>query len=543
MSRKSNKQIIDEINKLQKEYNKLLELKIELNADKSLYDFAYFLGYRDLYEPLHRPFCDFIESRDYFYKLAFLPRGHFKTSLGNVSNIIYTLVKNPFEKILIYSSSKEKARDMLMVVKGVFENNERFIRRFGNFVGKRMWTKDALLIAQAEKDWRENTYSIEIGGLDEALTSKHFTYIIFDDIVNRTNSKTFEQRQKAYDTMNEAINSLLNPGGRVLVLGNIYHHDDAYRKIIEKDNVDKGGRFKCYIRQAIEGYKDIDNIWEGKPIFPARYSIQYLKHLEETDEYYFWCNWMNYPKSSKQRIFNFDYYARYEDDEILDKLTDKIAILDPASGKNNQWNDDTAFSIFGIYGNKIYVVDMYSDKIDDNKLCEKIFELMKKYNVKTLYVENASTQEHLINFLKVKKKNYGADDVDVDGSISPNNRIKSQRIIQLKPYLQNKQIVFPKSRIHKTEYYGETDIIQNLLKEEFDFFPFGNRDNLMDTIAYSLDIYDETLGLIELFDEGVVNEYDEKNLQKTLAKNNSMVYNSGDVLEDYDEDIEDIIEI
>lgn len=59
------------------------------------------IGWKDLYEPLHKPLCDFVQNNPDKKKLILLPRGHLKSSVVTVGYPLWRIARNPKERILI----------------------------------------------------------------------------------------------------------------------------------------------------------------------------------------------------------------------------------------------------------------------------------------------------------------------------------------------------------------------------------------------------------------------------------------------------------
>jgi len=538
--------------KLKYRFKQIEEFMIDIEANKDLFKTALMLGFRDLYPPLHKEVCELITNQKYKKKLILLPRGHFKTSVGNIAYSIFRIIQNPNIKILIYSGLREKAKGMLAPIRNILSNHTRFLRRFGSYKGNRIWNKSEILVRQAEQNQIDNTYTIETSGVDEAVTSKHFDLIIFDDIVTRKNVKELSQRMKVKEAFDEAVDSLLKPNGEVVILGTIWHFDDLYVEIMEKNNIKNGGEYVVYKRSAWEGFKDIDNIWEtGHAIMPTIYTKEMLQQKEKKNEYLFWCNWMNIPRVNKNKPLNYQMLGYYEKEKIdINELKNVEIIMDPASGKENKWNDSAAYIVAGKLGNKIIVLDMFKDKIDTQEICEKVFMVAKKFRMaKFIHIEDAAEQNHLINYAKKELARWKAekrihDDVYILEDIKPQNRNKEQRIAQLKPFIQDKTILYPYSIMHETKEFGKTDIMR-MLKIEMDQFPLGDHDDLLDVNSYLLDVFGMEIEDYVNFslDKSKNNEYNSQRDRYNRFYEFSEDNDDSSENEIFDRDIEEIIEI
>ena len=505
---------------------KMIALARMLNSKNDLYDMAWTVGHRDLYEPLHKWFCDKITDEQHKRRMILMPRKHFKTTLGTIDYCVYRIVRNPQIKILIVSATKYIAEGFLAGIATILEKNDNFGSVHGQFKGDKVWNKSEILVKQAEKYLTDNTYTVETSGVDQTVTGKHFDLIIFDDVVSKENVKNAEQRKKVKEVFDECSQGLLRADGEILVLGTRWHFADLYGQIMENDSTANGGDYDIHVRNCIEGFTNIDKPWDGKVIFPFNGDIDKYRKMEAKNEYMFWCNQMNYPKISKDKPLNPQWLQRYE---VIDmkKVSDVKINIDPASGKN-KWNDGTGVTVFGKYENKVIILALIKARLDTKQILDVAVEQVKKfyqYGCRELYIENAGNQAHLIEYVKKEfetKKSRGEikEDVEIE-ELKPHNREKNDRIIQIKPYIKDGTFIFPK--IYKYAIDGiEVDMMAKLI-EEMDEFPLGEKDDLLDGLAYILDVYEMDTDFVDYtIDKAQENSYNgDKNEKGQLDENNN----------------------
>jgi hypothetical protein len=104
-----------------KGHAELQRRSLRVEAEGSLYVFYRdVLGYLDLYEPLHRPLCDFVQVPQ--KRLLLLPRGHFKSTIISVSYPLWLLAKVPDTRVLLNNAMLENPRkwvgEMLQHLRG-----------------------------------------------------------------------------------------------------------------------------------------------------------------------------------------------------------------------------------------------------------------------------------------------------------------------------------------------------------------------------------------------------------------------------------------
>jgi hypothetical protein len=160
------------------------------------------------------------------------------------------------------------------------------------------WNKDEACLPRSI-DWPEATW--EAAGQDTSVTSRHYDYIIYDDLVDENTFNKPELMKQLTDRF-EQREGLLRPPIEdrvVIVVMNHWSHIDLAAYIMEHHP-----EYKVYYRQAIEA---------GKPIFPEMYSLDWLMRKQKVDPYNFATQWMNNPSDASVAEFkpqNLQYYKR-----------------------------------------------------------------------------------------------------------------------------------------------------------------------------------------------------------------------------------------
>ena len=164
-------------------------------------------------------------------KLILMPRGHFKSSVVTIGYAIQCLLKDPNIRILITNARWELSADFLDQIKDYLLNSD-LKAFFGEFYYKDLsWTKTQITIAQKTEKKRRGP-SIRAAGGESVLTGSHYDLIIHDDLVEQNNVRTKEQIQKVIDFITGSFD-LLDPGGKMILIGTRWAEDDAYGDILK----------------------------------------------------------------------------------------------------------------------------------------------------------------------------------------------------------------------------------------------------------------------------------------------------------------------
>ncbi len=160
-----------------------------------------------------------------------MPRGHLKSSIITVGWGLQQVLKDPNIRLLITNAVWDKARAFLNQISGYLTDKSALPQIFGPFQTPNMrWTRDELEIAQkTSRTIKEPT--ISTAGLEKSLTGYHYDLIIHDDLVDKENVTTREQIEKVKGFYRNSL-PLLDPGGRIVVIGTRWVIGDLYEELI-----------------------------------------------------------------------------------------------------------------------------------------------------------------------------------------------------------------------------------------------------------------------------------------------------------------------
>lgn len=186
------------------------------------------LKMRDVNTHTHGDMINALES-EAKRKLIIMPRGSLKSSIGIVAYAIFSLLKNPNERILIDSELYTNSKNFLREIKQHLEG-ELLTYLFGEFKGP-VWNESEIVISQRTNVYKEA--SITVGGIGTQKTGQHFTMILGDDYSSPSNTNSPENAEKviAHYRYNQSI---LEPTGSYVIIGTRYSERDLIQFI--KDN-------------------------------------------------------------------------------------------------------------------------------------------------------------------------------------------------------------------------------------------------------------------------------------------------------------------
>ena len=198
------------------------------------------MGRRDALHPWIYARCREIERNPYGY-LDIYGREHYKSTLITFAGSIQELLRDPEVTIGLFSHTKGIARAFLRQIKVELETNEKLKRIFPDVLYEDpqgeapMWSLDTGLIVKRKTNPKEAT--IEAWGLvDGQPTSKHFSILLYDDVVTRESVSTPEQIAKTTEAW-ELSDNLGALGGKKIMTGTRYSFADTYDSIMKRGAV------------------------------------------------------------------------------------------------------------------------------------------------------------------------------------------------------------------------------------------------------------------------------------------------------------------
>ena len=458
-------------------FNRELSLELAKEMLSSLFYFdKYILGYSKMEEDVHLNVCNFIDGR-YLpagqtpkpFKLVLMPRNCFKTSMITIGESVRQIVLNPDIRILIAHEVFEVAKRYISEIRGHFERNELFRETYGDFVGKQ-WREDYFIVSKRKRNQKEPTVSC--AGIDVVKVGQHFDLIIADDIVTQNNITTKEQMEKVIDFYKLAL-SLLDIGGKLIIVGTRWHFNDLYNHILEEEK----HRFNFLIQSS---YNPDGSLW-----FPNWLTENYLDNMKKSQgSYKFSCLYKNSPIDDESATFrkdNLKYYTQSGKRLIPEGtgkgyLTSECNIyltIDPAISQTKQ-ADFTGMVVVAVDpDSRKFVLWAKKYKFQPKELIDEIFRLWEIFSPQEIGIEVAVFQKLLKFFLfeEMKRRRKYLPIIELKSEA----KSKEMRISSLQPFFEMGEIYL------KREFYD--------LEDEILRFPVGKHDDILDALAYQTSLW------------------------------------------------------
>lgn len=461
---------------------RILELeaiKREINARKYLKDLYEFnvnvLQAAQMGElaPFHKEMCEFVMDDSLRKKLMLVPRGHLKSSLITIGYSLLRIAQNPSVRILIANATYDMACSFLSQIKKHLRDNKTFREYYGDLTtGADKWSENMITVP-TETSFAKKEATVTAYGIGGNLVSQHYDVIIMDDIVNRDMINTPEQIQKTILFYKDALD-LLEPTGTLIIVGTRWHQNDLYGWILDKTNREQVYKnFSIMIKKAYGG-----NLETGEgfvSLFPQKFTLDVLQTLKrEKGPYEFSAQYENNCVPLEDARFKQDWFKIVLEDELKTRNINYFTMVDPAISQK-KGSDKTAIVTIGVDEfNNWFIRNIIWGQMLPNEIVENVFNNWEQYHPKKIGMEMVAFQRSLQYAIhdEMRRRNIFLPMVELKADKS-----KDERIMGLVPrYAQG--AVF---HLQQCPY-------RDMLEEELVWYPRGKHDDIIDALAYGLQI-------------------------------------------------------
>lgn len=426
---------------------------------------VYVLGRMDVDRDWIFDRCNEIQTESDGY-LDLWARAHYKSTTITFALTIQEILKNPDITIGIFSHTRPIAKSFLRQIKRELEANKKLLSLYPKILWERpgeapKWSEDDGIIVKRSSNPKEST--VEAWGLvDGQPTSRHFSLIIYDDVVTRESVTTPDMIQKTTDAWELSLN-LLSENGRKRYIGTRYHFNDTYRVIMER----KAARPRIYAAT-------VDGTVDGEPVLLPRQQL--TEKRIEMGSYTYACQMLMDPKADETQGFN-DNWLRFWEPTTANL---NIYILcDPASEKKTS-SDYTVIMVIGLGADdNYYLIDALRDRLNLKERADALFGFHREYRPNEVGYEKYGMQadiEHMED--RMNRENYRFAITELKGNIPKNDRIR-----KLTPLFEAGRIYIPRVLWKRTYDGRSVDLIQSFIQDEYRAFPVGVHDDMLDCMA------------------------------------------------------------
>jgi predicted phage terminase large subunit-like protein len=411
-------------------------------------------------------------------------REHYKSTIITFGKTIQDILRDSNITTGIFSHTRPIAKAFLEQIKRELETNDFLKDLFPDVLYQEpsrespRWSLDSGIIVKRDQNPKECT--VEAFGLvDGQPTSKHFSLLVYDDVVTRESVSTTDQINKTTEALALSYN-LGAEGGVKRFIGTRYHYNDTYRVILERETA-----IPRIYPATHDGLMNHDSI----PVFMSRETL--LTKYKDMGVFVFSAQMLQNPAADKAMSFKPEWIQKYDriaHEKIENKNLNYYVLVDPASEKKKD-NDYTVIVVIGLGSDgNYYLVDGIRDRLNLAERTRKLFRFVRKYRPLNVGYEKYGLQCDIEHFRYVMaQENWRFRITPLGGQTSKNDRIKS-----LVPIFESYLFYVP----YQLYYIDYEDNLQDFtadFENEYDSFPVSIHDDVLDCIAR---IKDKDLGLV-----------------------------------------------
>lgn len=442
-------------------------------AEGDFFFFVYFvLGHTFFNTPFHVPLI-YELAIDNDMTADFWAREHGKSTIITRDLTMWEILKNPEETVGIFSYNRAIAKSNLLAIKTTLETNELIRFLWSGIIPENpdkdvpKWSLDDGICLIRKSIIPDAT--VEAWGMIDGMpTGRHFGILVYDDVVTKNNVGTPEQIQKVKEMFSMSQN-LSRRGGKKRVIGTTYHFADLHAEM------QKAGIWKCRIRPGREGGEE-----SGKSVWLTEEEMN--KKRREMGKYDFYSQILMKPIADDEKTFRIEWLKYYT---VYPGKMNKYIVVDPA-GTDSKTSDYTVMWVFGVDAQKnFFLLDGVRARISLKEKWNELNRLVEKWTPMLVGYERYGMQGD-VAFMEGKMESEGfyfnlRELNHIKGAVS-----KRERIEALVPLFEEGKIKFPHV-ISALREGKSTNLVQELIAEEFLEYPFPHHDDMLDALARMID--------------------------------------------------------
>lgn len=437
------------------------------------------------------------DCKKYKRILRIQPRGIFKTTIYVISQCLDILRCQPDASIMIGMNNATNARMKLSEIKTHIERNQRFRQLYGDWIENApRWQADSIIINRVNNGRAEG--SVDAVGIDSGVTSRHYTHIIFDDIVDREDRFSAAKRRESLEFFRESFNLVRDKENTPFQMsGTFWHFDDLLCYIIEELNPDliAKGLEPFYVIKTPVYYESYEP-HAGELRYPQIFTKAVLDNLLATEGVVmFTTQYLLKPIPDKTQIFNRSACQYFEPRSVRHDDCRVLGYHDPALGESEKacyapiitayipsYDDPMANILKG----DVLIMEMKVDRYTTTQAKAQII---------------ASFREHQHEVIGVERN--GFQKVYADDLIRVETKPGQFLYIPIEPIVNTQSKA---SRIEAFERFYTSGAVK--FRNDWQTAPYNYREGLSQLWNYPMDDYcdvpDALAGLMDIINLGTV---------------------------------------
>jgi predicted phage terminase large subunit-like protein len=211
-----------------------------------------------MHEELFAQLADLHTRRGSHLAIA-APRGHAKSTVVTLAYALWALLCGRERLVIVASGTADQAKKLLEHIKRQLETNPLLLEDFPELVGARKaapWRRDGLRLPN---DHVLLSYAAGQNLRGVRHGKDRPTLIIADDLEDKLQVASEEQRHKLRDWFNSTLLKAGTPETNAIVVGTVFHHDSLLANLLDPA---KSPGWKGLRYQAVESFASRADLWE-----------------------------------------------------------------------------------------------------------------------------------------------------------------------------------------------------------------------------------------------------------------------------------------
>jgi predicted phage terminase large subunit-like protein len=277
--------------------------------------------------------------------VIFAPVEHGKTEQISIARVLWELGHDPNKRIAIISNTHGQAEKLAYSIQQHIEKNQSLHEVFPDLKPGQRWRSSSFDVAGKNKTIKD--YSVQALGCYGSLLGARLDLIIIDDICDRENTATQQQREKVISWVKSTVLTRLVEEGKVIVVGTAWHKSDLLHHFERLGSPWVTMRYKAYRP-------------DGTPLWPLRWSLKRLEEKrKEIGSVEFSRQFLNEVIDSETSIFQPSWFRVINSAPLMSEMDGLVRYWDLAATEPVSGDPDwTVGALVGLKQGIYYVLDI-----------------------------------------------------------------------------------------------------------------------------------------------------------------------------------------
>lgn len=455
---------------------KLFKDALRTFSKEDLFFFCYFiLGLHFLNNKWGVERCYDVQS-GYSFIMDMWARGHYKSTIKTFALPLWEIIKNPEQRIAIYSHTREQARAFLSRIRNELEQNVLLKSVFDDVFycdpkeDAPIHSRDMVCVKR-KGNYNEATF--EAWGLMKGMpTGKHFTISIYDDLVTEKSVSNYAAQELTRQAFQLSRN-LVSDNEVATIQGTFYSFDDLYVRLVQT------GVWQPRVYPGT-----VDGTPDGDGVLLTKDELQ--KKRQEMGEYVFATQILLKPIPDDDIVFKLEWLKFYDS---LPRIPMNVYLMvDPSGDREWNKNDDFDWCVMIVIGvdrhNNRYLLDMVRDKLSLTQRWDVLRDLYLRWSPIRIGYEKYGMQ---VDLSYISERSI-AEGVTIPRPIALRGSApKVVRIRKLVPLFETGRMYLPRKLSYTDVSGARRNLIQEFIDEEYTKFPKSLHYDMLDCLARQMD--------------------------------------------------------